>query len=91
MLDKADLLDDLGLFHIADKIDKFVISNNFMITPRRKKNPLQEINTKLDNLSSNVNGLMGIDSGGADDGGPDKITVEPMKEQNIEKVKFEIN
>jgi len=85
----ANALDELGYVKEADSIDRMA-SNQFMLT-KKKKNPLMQITNKIDALSGQVAGLMNSknDSGGGEE--KTEIQTEPILEQGVEKVKFEIN
>jgi hypothetical protein len=72
MFEKLDLLDKLGLFSQADKLEKTVMAvNNFMLT-KKKVTPEQQINTKLDVITSKLTDMRDIIDEGAFDAGSDE-------------------
>ncbi|NBO22660.1 hypothetical protein EBU94_04885 [bacterium] len=54
MIDKANVLDELGYYKEADIIDRFIIAQNNYVQKTKKVHPLHQINTKLDTLNSKI-------------------------------------
>jgi hypothetical protein len=90
MINLANKLDEWGFYREADKIETFVLANNFMLT-KKKRNPIQELSTKIDNLSLNFNNYVenNNNAGGGDDA-ESNITVTKMPGE-LEKIQFDIN
>ena len=71
MFEEANRLDKMGLYTQADKLEKTVIAvNNFMLT-KKKVTPEQQINTKLDVITSKLTDMRDIIDEGAFDSSPD--------------------
>jgi hypothetical protein len=71
MFEEVNRLDKMGLYTQADKLEKTVIAvNNFMLT-KKKVTPEQQINTKLDVITSKLTDMRDIIDEGAFDSSPD--------------------
>ena len=74
MFKEADILDSLGLYKAADRVDKNTFAVNFMLT-KKKVNPQQQMKTQLDTLSSQMHTLQdSMQDGGGD--GDTNITLD---------------
>lgn len=72
MFEKIDYLDSIGLHRQADLLEKTLIAmNNFMLTKKRVS-PEQQINTKLDVITSKLTDMRDIIDEGAFDSGSDE-------------------
>ncbi len=72
MFEKIDYLDSIGLYRQADSLEKTLIAmNNFMLTKKRVS-PEQQINTKLDVITSKLTDMRDIIDEGAFDSASDE-------------------
>lgn len=91
MFEEVKKLDLLGLYKQADELQNIIIANSFMNTKRRF-DPKKRMENKLDTINNQLSNVMDsledTDSGGG--GSDSSIVVEPFKEGDVEKVKFDI-
>jgi hypothetical protein len=91
MFEEIDILESLGLYKEADDLYKIILSNNFMLT-KKKVNPQRRIDRRLDSIDSQLGGITNsLDQNGKSTPTDDNIVVEPFKENDVEKLKFNIN
>jgi hypothetical protein len=91
MFEEIDILESLGLYKEADDLYKIILSNNFMLT-KKKVNPQRRIDRRLDSIDSQLGGITNsLDENGGRKPTDDNIVVEPFKENDVEKLKFNIN
>ena len=91
MFKEIDILDSLGMYKEADALLKIILSNNFMLT-KKKKNPQEKTNRRLDLIDSQLFGInQALENPGENKDSNETIVVEPYKENDVEKVKLNLN
>jgi len=90
MINLANKLDEWGFYREADKIETFVLANNFMLS-KKKRNPIQDLTTKIDFLSLQFNNYVDNNSGDTGGDAENDITVTKLPVGESEKLQIEIN